>query len=97
MRVGALICQGDASKQHCDSLAAWCIHMASSRPVPDHRSQLVTFIIFNKLCHFVAFGLIPAVQTLFAYFDCTLLDVGSVRLPRVPRRTSSHGLRAPDV
>lgn len=40
-------------------------------------AQLVTFIIFNKLCHFVAFGLIPAVQTLFAYFDCTLLDVGS--------------------
>mmetsp|Transcript_42233 Transcript_42233/g.136164 ORF Transcript_42233/g.136164 Transcript_42233/m.136164 type:complete len:346 (-) Transcript_42233:346-1383(-) len=38
--------------------------------------QLVNYIIFSKICHFVAFGLIPGVQALLAYFDCTMLDVG---------------------
>eukprot|EP00315_Gephyrocapsa_oceanica_P017167 CAMPEP_0185403686 /NCGR_PEP_ID=MMETSP1364-20130426/92419_1 /TAXON_ID=38817 /ORGANISM="Gephyrocapsa oceanica, Strain RCC1303" /LENGTH=602 /DNA_ID=CAMNT_0028005985 /DNA_START=81 /DNA_END=1887 /DNA_ORIENTATION=+ len=38
--------------------------------------QLVNYIIFSKICHFAAFGLIPGVQALLAYFDCTMLDVG---------------------
>ncbi len=39
--------------------------------------QLVHFLLQSKVAHFIAFGLIPVVETCFHYMNCVLLDVGT--------------------